>query len=113
MALSGLHVACSFAGGPGWGRHPMPLLGAPAWSELLAAPGTTTNDADIGVVNSGNADLTGGVAQPVMTVRCSLDAWVAFGPAPNASTGARVFVEANVDYSFFVNPGDKLAWIAV
>lgn len=109
MAFSGLHVACRYAGGPGWGRDPMPVAGAPVWSENMASAATTTNT----VPGATTDDSYGGVlGQPIFSVRASADAWIAIGATPNASTGARLFVAANTDYDVFVKPGDKLAWIA-
>lgn len=104
MALSGLHVACGYAGGRTPNTpFPLPIPSPAAWSETLASAGTTTNVAP-------GSDATFG--QPLMSVRCSIDAWVAMGASPNATTGPRRFIAANTDYDFFVNTGDKLAWIA-
>ena len=104
MALSGLHVVCGYAGGRTPNTpFPLPLPASAAWSETLAVAGSTTNKAP------GN-DATFG--QPMMSVRSSVDAWVAMGENPNATSGPRRYIAANTDYDFFVNTGDKLAWIA-
>lgn len=100
MALSGLHVACGFAGGPNGANQP--LLSNLSWSQTMAAPGTTDNGAPEG---SGNG-------QPVMQFRASADAFVAVGRTPNAVSGARIFVPAGETVSIYVSAGDKAAWVA-
>ena len=69
------------------------LLGRPIWSETLASPATITNAAPP------ISDGAGG-----FLCCCS--------PAPNASTGTRIFIPAATRVEFYAQPGDKLAWIA-
>ncbi len=104
MALSGVHVACSKVGGFGPGAQgTIPLIGPAYWSETLTSPGTTMNVAPSGGIEAGGT---------VFTVRTSAEAYVAIGANPNASTGARHHLAAGEKAYFFVNSGDKLAWIA-
>lgn len=103
MAFSGTHVVCCFAGAAGLRGTVMSIVGKALWSETMAAAGTTGS-----AVPNGNQED----GAPMLRVRASADIFVAIGPAPNASTGPRYFVEAGKDYDFFPTPGDKLAWVA-
>lgn len=102
MALSGLHVACCFVGSVEKQIREAPVLRKPEWSQTLAIAGTTDATAP-GVKDNGD---------PVFHIISSVDAFVAVGPAPNASTGPRMLVQANTPIAIYVGAGDKLAWVA-
>lgn len=104
MALTGVHIACAFAGGSGKRGLTLPLLRKPQWSETMASAGTTALAAPQDAQESG---------EPVFRVRTSsADIFVAIDPAPNATTGPRLFVPAGTTEDIYCSPGDKLAWIA-
>jgi hypothetical protein len=44
-------------------------------------------------------------------VYAAIDAFIAVGTNPNATTGARIFVPAGTRVEVYVQPGDKLAWV--
>lgn len=105
MALSGMHIACCYVGGPSYAKgesSPIPLVRAPVWSETQSSAGTTTNIAP--------AHTTLGSA--VFEVRASADSYIAIGANPNATSGPRLFVPAGEFRQVFCVSGDKLAWIA-
>jgi hypothetical protein len=106
MAVAGLHVVCGLPAEPYGFSEPMvvlPLLeAAAAWSETLGSPSTTAKVAPVGR----------NYRPPVFSIRSSIDAWVATGAAPNATTGPRRYIPANTDYDLIVRPGDRLAWVA-
>ncbi|RIX97165.1 hypothetical protein D3218_19070 [Aureimonas flava] len=108
MPLSGLHVTIGEARNAGpftlyeGGREGPQLHGKVLLSETLAAPGTST------IVTPPYAYERGHL---VASVRCSKDAWVAVGAAPNASTGPRDFLPANTDLDMIVSAGDRVAWL--
>jgi hypothetical protein len=103
MALSGLHVNCGYAGPFQRRDAAVGILGRVAWSETMAAPGTTTNAAPA------NSD---GAGEPMFQVYAATDAFIAIGKSPNASTGPRVFVPAATRVEVYAEQGDKMAWIA-
>lgn len=103
MALTGLVVVAAYAGSSVSRHLSQPIMGRIAWSETLATPGTTTN------VAPPNRDDNG---QPFVRLRCNVDAWVAVGKAPNAAASPRIALAANTDFDMFVDPGEKVAWIA-
>ncbi|WP_377847226.1 hypothetical protein [Bosea sp. UC22_33] len=103
MALSGVHFACGFGGGTAKRGATLALAVKPVWSETMASPGTTSGVAPQGSQNDGD---------PIIGVSTSVAVFVAFGPAPNASTGPRVYIDAGDTMHFSVAPGDKAAWIA-
>lgn len=103
MALSGLHVACLYAGAPTMRHLSQPIPGDFVWSETPASGVTTTNAAPAARDSMGD---------PVFRIRTSADAWVSVGVAPNANANPRFLVTANEDYDLFVKPGDKLQWVA-
>lgn len=118
MALSGIHVACSYCGGSAyddtnWARPladswppkspAVPLMRAPIWSETLASAATTTNAAP--AENPAQAEW-------LFEIRASVDSYIAIGANPDASGGPRLFVAANDFREVFCSPGDKLAWVA-
>ena len=108
MALSGLHVVCAFAGGPGSQQSPQALMSIPQWSQTLSSDGMTSKSA---VANVGPLSTFG---QPIFRIYASVDAWVSTGPTPDTTgvTAARFLVPASTTYDVFVGPGDFLAWAA-
>lgn len=103
MAFSGLVVACGFAGRQGSNTSPNALLLSTEWSEAPASGVTSSN------VAPARKDEKDG---PIFSVIASADSFIAIGPQPNASTGARRFVLANQHYDFFATPGDRFVWVA-
>lgn len=103
MALTGLHVACSFAGNSEVRDLVVQVLRAPVWSETFTAAGTTSKAAP--------ASPRPESGDPLLNIFSAVDAYVAIGPNPNATTGPRLFVPARIDTNFAANAGDKLAWI--
>lgn len=109
MALSGLHVAWGYAGGDGYNSAKQAVFIDGQRSETLAAASTTTQGAQ-----------GGGHRRPMARVRVSADSWVAFGKSPDASQvvgstpdTTRFYVPADGDdHDFYVNAGDKVAWVA-
>ncbi|MDQ0422273.1 hypothetical protein J2045_003321 [Peteryoungia aggregata LMG 23059] len=102
MALTGVHVACCFAGSERGQERPAETLRKPEWSETMASAGTTTKSAPEAADN-GN---------PLYHVASSLDIFCAAGKAPDPVNGPRLFVKAGEPASFYVSPGDKFAWVA-
>lgn len=109
MPLTTLHVACCFAGVLSSRNSELPIISTPVWSENLAAGVTSTNVAP--AVGDSYAP-PGRDGQPMMRVTPPADWYVAIGAAPNATSGARHFCEAFVQYDFAVQPGDKIQGIA-
>ena len=103
MALTGLHVACGYAGSQSQRWASMALIGKTIWSETLTTAGTTTN------VAPAASDIAG---DPIFEVNSAADAFVSIGKTPDAVNGTRQFVCGGQDYSFYAQPGDKLAWAA-
>lgn len=103
MAFTGLHVVCGYAGAPSQRHLSQPILGEVKWSESPASGVTTTNAA------LASSDTMG---DPIFRIRTSADSWVSIGKSPNASANPRFLVPASEDYDVFVEPGDKLAWVA-
>lgn len=109
MALSGVHIACGYAGGSGRNGQTLPTTQKPAWSETMAEPGTTAQAAPaVGGQRDGD---------PMFLIATSLAIFVAVGPNPNAVTGPRIFIAPatvnGVGYlPIFADPGDKVAWVA-
>lgn len=100
MALSGVHVACCRV----YNINNASLVGAPDWSQTMAAPGTTTNT------------VPGG--DRVFVVRSTFDIYVAIGLTPDASQvagsgdSARLFVENGMTQTIVCASGHKLTWVA-
>lgn len=105
MAFAGLHVVCAYAGSATAQQKVAPTLGRPIWSETMASAATTTNTAPA-------SDGANGLGDPIFHIRAAADSYAAIGPAPNASTGARVFVPAGEFVTVYAKMDDKLAWIA-
>lgn len=104
MAFSGLHVVCGYAGGAGHRSSVQPLLSLPTWASWSEAPASITTNVAV--------PLNDTFGQPMFRIRSAVDAWVSVGKNPNASTGIRLSVQAGIDYDMFVDPGDRLAWVA-
>jgi hypothetical protein len=102
MAFSGLHVTCGIAGPMSNRSSMLSLMGKVLWSQTLPSAGTTTETAP-DPQDRGN---------PMFQVRAAADSFVAIAPAPNATTGPRIFVPAGERIEFYGEPGDKLAWVA-
>jgi len=103
MALTGLHVACGFAGSMSQRYTSKALLGKLVWSEAPASGVTSTNAAPA------SSDVAG---DPVFRINAAADSWVSIGKTPDATTGTRFLVRAGSDYDVYTQPGDKLQWIA-
>ena len=103
MAFSGLHVVCAYAGSKSVRAASQPIMGDIQWTETPAS----------GVV-SANAAVLPNEAQgdPIFRMRAAVDSWVSIGPNPNANAHPRLLVSAGIDYDAFVEPGDKVHWIA-
>lgn len=102
MALSGIHIVAGYAGSIVSRDKSQPILGRIIWTETLITPGTTTNAAPL------PSDAEG---QPIFRLRCSIDAYVSIGKAPDATSSPRFFLPANTDYDVFPDSGLKLAWV--
>lgn len=103
MAFSGLHVVCAFAGAMSKRDKSQAIMGDIKWTESPSSGVTTTNAAPIPSDSMGD---------PIFRIRAAADSWVSIGASPNASTNPRFLVAANEDYDVFVEPGDKLQWVA-
>lgn len=103
MAFTGLHVVCGYAGAPSQRHRSQAILGEVKWTESPSSGVSTTN------VAVAPSDTMG---DPIFRIRASADAWVSIGASPNASANPRLLVPAGEDYDVFVEPGDKLAWLA-
>jgi hypothetical protein len=105
MAFTGLHVVCAYTGPESDREDAMSLIGKAVWAQTFAVAGTTTEAAPLPSPTSG---------APVFQVRAAIDAFVAAAPIPDASsaTSKRFFVPAGERVEFYVQPGDKLAWVA-
>lgn len=103
MAVPGLHVACIFGGAPTMRHLSQPIPGDIRWTESPSSGVTTTNFAPL------PSDAMG---DPIFRIRAAADSWVSIGSSPNASANPRFLVPANEDYDVFVEPGDKLQWVA-
>ncbi|RIY00231.1 hypothetical protein D3218_13175 [Aureimonas flava] len=104
MALSGLHVAFGYAGFAGpLSARAAALARKPVSSQTLASAGTSTIVAPPVEVSSGSA---------IVSLRCSQDAWIAVGSAPDATNGPRRFLAANTDLDLLCSENDRVAWIA-
>lgn len=102
MAFAGVHVTCGYAGSSSRNSSNQPVLAKAVWSETMASPATTALGAP------GARDVQG---DPMMRVRAAADSYAAVGAAPDATTGARHFVPAGEFVEFYVETGDKLAWV--
>jgi hypothetical protein len=103
MAFSGLHVVCGFAGSLFARDKSQAILGKIAWTEAPASGVTTTNAAP---------DANDGAGQPLFRIRAAADSYVSIGASPNSAANPRFLVAAGTDYDVYVQPGDKLQWVA-
>lgn len=107
MAFSGTHITCCLVGNASGAA----LAAKPIWSQTMASAGTTSRAAP------GNPEPI--IWSGMFEVRSSADIYVAIGKTPDASQAsgvedaARFFIPANETRNIFVQPGEKLAWIAV
>lgn len=105
MAFTGIHVSAGYVG-PLYNRSKTShaaLISRVVSSEHMTGAGTTT------LVAPEHSESMGA---PVFRIQASADSWVAIGAAPNASTGPRTLCRGGEDYDIFVEPGDRLAWVA-
>jgi hypothetical protein len=103
MALTGLHVACGFAGSQSQRWTSQALLGKLVWSEAPASGVTSTNVAPAATDIAGDA---------VLRINAAADSWVSIGKTPDATAGTRFLVRAGSDYDVYAQQGDKFQWIA-
>ena len=103
MAFNGLHVVCGFTGGAGENGTMTPLIKRITWSETFAAGGKTTHAAPEGGQINGD---------PIFRISTAVAAFVAVGPDPDPVNGPRLYIAAGETNDTFVEPGDKLAWVA-
>lgn len=104
MALSGMHIACGYVGAPVYKGTGQALMGRLVGSQTMSGAGTSTLVAPEATAQKGD---------PAFQVRASSDSYVAVGPAPDATNGARHFIPANETVTVYADPGDKIAWILV
>jgi hypothetical protein len=113
LALTNLAVTCGYMGEGEHGLNNQNVFGQAVWAENLAA-GTTTQAAPSPGVSGA------GTGRPVFQVVAAAASWVVTGAtALNAALAvstkpseARIYIPANTPVNIYVNPGDKLAWIA-
>jgi hypothetical protein len=103
MAFNGLHVVCGFTGGAGENGNLTPLIRHIKWSQTLPSAGETEQAAPEGGQVNGD---------PIFRVIASLPVFVAVGPDPDPVNGPRMYIPAGETIDTFVEPGDKLAWVA-
>jgi hypothetical protein len=101
MALSGVHIEFGVGTSGINGMLSAPVLrGALASSQTMASAGTST----IAASGSGNG------YQPIMTISTSAAIFFAVGQTPDATNGARRYMDIG-SLDVIVSPGDKVAWI--
>lgn len=103
MAFSGLHVVCAYAGATSMRDKSQAIMGEINWSESPSSGVSTTSFAPLPSDNRGD---------PMFRIRAAADSWVSVGASPNASANPRFLVPAGEDYDVFVEPNDKLQWVA-
>lgn len=106
MAFAGVHVAFGYAGSRGVktiGEVSTQALFRIVSSETVTAAGTSTAVAPV---------ASSSLGEPIARVTAAADSFVAFGAAPNASTGVRDIIPAGETRDYVVNVGDKMAWVA-
>ena len=96
-------VTCGFLGSHTNRNRSLSLPGKPTWSEEAALPYLSTNVAPV----DGDAD-----GCPAFTVYFPVDTVIAIGKNPDTTTGARYFVPAATERTFYCQPWDKLAAVA-
>lgn len=102
MALSGTHILCGYAGGRGFFNTTLAVFNEMMWSQTMSNPGTTTNSAPASNDSWGD---------PLFRVHASQDIYIAVGGSPDPTSGARMFVPANMTIDVFAAHNDKLAWV--
>lgn len=103
MAFTGLLVTAGYAGSLTNRDKTMALPGLAIWSESGSLPYTTTKTAP---------PISDGAGDPVFTVVSDVDAVIAIGTTPSASTSPRYIVKAGIEQTFYCQPGEKLAAVA-
>lgn len=101
---SGVHILCGFVDTTGEAS----LLGQFVWSQTMASAGTTTRAAP----TRGDNDFARGGADLCFEIAAGVDAFVAIGPTPDATAGARMLVRGGDTRNVLCDPGDKVAWVA-
>lgn len=101
MALDGVLISFGYTNvqSPG-------LLTHVAWTEQLAAPGTTSQAAE----DEYEAIRTQGSAVRCFEIAASADAFVSVGPTPNAATGPRILVRGGETRNLLCKGGDRVTW---
>lgn len=101
MALSGLHIVFSYAGGPGDDRSPSALLTGIVGSATITTGQTSTaapnTDADLGKV--------------VAHLIASEAGYFAVGLVPNATVNPRGYLPADETLDIFIGSGHKISWL--
>ena len=107
MAFSGVHVAFGYAGV----RGVLTTVGPSASSifRIVSSENVTAAGKSTAVAPT---DANTFFGEPVARVTAAADSFVAFGAAPDASTGARDFIPAGETRDYVVKAGDKMAWVA-
>lgn len=99
MAFSGIIFTCASTGAA---HNPPYLLDRLIWSETHPGAGRAIN-----VCPLENMAFTSAY---VFEVYSSVDAFVAWGPEPDAQNGPRAFCKAGRTYDFVAQGGDKIEW---
>lgn len=102
MAFAGMYVGFGYAGAPS-DRANSASLFKPVSSETVASPGTTTITAP---------GSSGAYGVPMARLRASVDSYAQAAAVPNAANSPRVFCPAGEWIEIYVEPGDKVAYIA-
>lgn len=107
MALAGIHIVCGNAGSSVATVATQALIISPVWSETIAAPGVATNQCR-------------GSSSGIVLVRAhpAADSYVATGTtaaaalaaASSAVGGPRHLALAGLDYDFYANTNEFIAW---
>lgn len=100
MALSGLHVECGYAGGPGLQQALIPTNGKLLWSQTLVSGQQTTTP-----VPGPDQKL----GAPILSCRASADMFFAIGRNPDPINGPCRLVRAGTGFEVFPKPGEYLA----
>ena len=104
MALTGVHIACGFAGNNENPSLSYPVMGQVFWSQTMATAGTAAQSAS----PSGET----GRSSIMFEIDCAADVYVAIGQKPDPVNGPRrFFAAADGKAHWYCQPGDRLAWV--
>jgi len=103
MALTNPLITVGYVGSPTKQPLTLALIGKAIWTESSALPYTTTKAAP---------ELHDTLGDPAFTIVSPVDAIVSIGKSPNASTGPRYLLQANVERTIYCEPGDKATLVA-